>query len=124
MITVTKKTQDLTEGIMALCEGAKQDYYRYATRGVPGDITGYQKEQYDSWDDKTQIKNGKKYIKVIQEHRVFAFIVKEAGGIISDYPSGVFNLSSGRILACSPSIEKEFKKELDNVSPFNKNLYT
>jgi len=53
-----------------------------------------------------------------------AIIVKEAGGTISDYPSGEFNLSSGRILACSPSIEKEFKKELDNVSPFNKNLYT
>ena len=53
-----------------------------------------------------------------------AIIVREAGGTISDYPSGEFNLSSGRILACSPSIEKELKKELDNVSPFNKNLYT
>jgi len=53
-----------------------------------------------------------------------AIIVKEAGGTISDYPSGEFNLSSGRILGCSPSIEKELKKELDNVFPFNKNLYT
>ena len=53
-----------------------------------------------------------------------AIIVKEAGGIISDYPSGEFNLSSGRILGCSPSIEKELKKELDSISPFNKNLYT
>ena len=52
-----------------------------------------------------------------------AIIVKEAGGIISDYPSGEFNLSSGRILACSPSLEDELKKELDNVSPFKKNLY-
>ena len=33
MITVTKKTQDLTEGIMALIEGAKEDYFRYSTRG-------------------------------------------------------------------------------------------
>ena len=53
-----------------------------------------------------------------------AIIVKEAGGIISDYPSGKFNLSSGRILACSPTIEGEIRKELDNVSPFKKNLYT
>ena len=53
-----------------------------------------------------------------------AIIVKEAGGIISDYPSGEFNLSSGRILACSPSIENELKNELDKVSPFKKNLYT
>ena len=53
-----------------------------------------------------------------------AIIVKEAGGIISNYPTGKFNLSSGRILACSPSIENELKKELGNVSPFNNNLYT
>tara|TARA_Y100001970_G_C14102547_1_gene786301 strand:+ start:273 stop:1121 length:849 start_codon:yes stop_codon:yes gene_type:complete len=53
-----------------------------------------------------------------------AIIVKEAGGIISDYPTGEFNLSSGRILACAPSLEDELKKELDNVSPFKKNLYT
>ena len=53
-----------------------------------------------------------------------AIIVKEAGGIISDYPSGEFNLTSGRILACSPSLEVELKKELDNVSPFKKDLYT
>jgi len=53
-----------------------------------------------------------------------AIIVKEAGGIISDYPSGIFNLSSGRILACSPSLENELNNELDKVSPFKKNLYT
>jgi len=53
-----------------------------------------------------------------------AIIVKEAGGIISDYPSGEFNLSSGRILACSPTLEEELRKQLNNVSPFNENLYT
>ncbi len=53
-----------------------------------------------------------------------AIIVKEAGGIISDYPSGEFNLSSGRILACSPSLENELRKELNNVSPFDESLYT
>ena len=53
-----------------------------------------------------------------------AIIVKEAGGIISDYPSGVFNLSSGRILACSPTLEEELRNELNNVSPFKENLYT
>ena len=39
---------------------------------------------------------------------------------ISDYPSGEFNLSSGRILACSPSLENELKNELDKVSPLKK----
>ena len=53
-----------------------------------------------------------------------AIIVKEAGGIISDYPDGPFNLQSGRILACSPSLENEIKSELKNVSPLDKNFYT
>ena len=53
-----------------------------------------------------------------------AIIVKEAGGIVSDYPNGAFNLSSGRILACNPDLEKELKLQLRNVSPFNKQLYT
>ena len=53
-----------------------------------------------------------------------AIIVKEAGGIVSDYPKGLFNLNSGRILACSPSLEKELKLELKNVSPLNKQHYT
>jgi len=53
-----------------------------------------------------------------------AIIVIEAGGIVSDYPEGPFNPSSGRILACNPNLENEIKLELNNVSPFNKNLYT
>ena len=53
-----------------------------------------------------------------------AIIVKEAGGVVSDYPNGEFNLSSGRILACSPKLEKELKLELSKVSPLNKEHYT
>ena len=53
-----------------------------------------------------------------------AIIVKEAGGYVSNYPNGEFNLCSGRILACNPKIEKEFKLELSKVSPLNKKNYT
>ena len=53
-----------------------------------------------------------------------AIIVKEAGGSVSDYPNGEFNLSSGRILTCSPKLEKELKLELSKVSPLNKQHYT
>ena len=53
-----------------------------------------------------------------------AIIVKEAGGIVSDYPSGEFDIGSGRILACSPNLEKELKLELSKVSPLNKHHYT
>ena len=53
-----------------------------------------------------------------------AIIVKEAGGVVSDYPKGKFNLSSGRILACSPKLENELKLELSKISPLNKQTYT
>ena len=53
-----------------------------------------------------------------------AIIVKEAGGVVSDYPKGEFKLSSGRILACCPKLEKELKLELSKVSPLNKQHYT
>ena len=53
-----------------------------------------------------------------------AIIVYEAGGIVSNYPIGELDINSGKILACSPSINNELKKELGKVSPFNKNLYT
>ena len=53
-----------------------------------------------------------------------AIIVYESGGVISNYPKGELDLNSGRILACSPTIEDELKKELDKVIPLNKNFYT
>ncbi|MDC3118687.1 inositol monophosphatase [Prochlorococcus sp. AH-716-K03] len=52
-----------------------------------------------------------------------AIIVKEAGGAVSNYPNGEFDLSSGRILACNPRLEEELKLELSKVTPFNKQLY-
>ena len=53
-----------------------------------------------------------------------AIIVSEAGGNISNYPKGNLDLNSGRIFACSPNIEKEFKEELSKVKPFQKNYYS
>jgi len=53
-----------------------------------------------------------------------AIIVKEAGGIVSNYPEGKLKLNTGKILACSPSIEIELKKELSQVTPLNNKFYT
>ena len=53
-----------------------------------------------------------------------SIIVYEAGGVITNYPTGDFDLKSGRICACSPSIEKELKEELSKVRPFTRESYT
>ena len=76
MINVNKTAKTLDEGIKNMMSGAKDDYIRMSTSGGK-ELTGYSKEQVDNWDSKTKISQGKKYIKVVQENGVFAFIVKE-----------------------------------------------
>ncbi len=50
-------------------------------------------------------------------------IVDQAGGSISDYPYGEFELTKGRVLACSPGIEKVLKNELAQVKPLQGDAY-
>ena len=74
MIKVDKTAKTLDEGIKNLMAGAKLDYSKWATLGGK-ELTGYAKEQVDSWDSKTKINNGKKYIKIVCNNSVAAFVV-------------------------------------------------
>ena len=46
-------------------------------------------------------------------------IVENAGGIVRDFEDGNFNLSNGKILACTPAIENEMLIELKKTKPIN-----
>ena len=50
-------------------------------------------------------------------------LVEMAGGIVSNYPSGDFDLNTGRILACNPKIQNELTKELEKIRPLTPNSY-
>ncbi len=50
-------------------------------------------------------------------------LVEMAGGVVSNYPSGDFELNSGRILACNPDIKNELLKELEKIRPLTTNSY-
>ncbi len=50
-------------------------------------------------------------------------LVEMAGGIVSNYPSGNFDLNTGRILACNPKIQNELTKELEKIRPLTPNSY-
>tara|TARA_R100001463_G_scaffold112069_2_gene167040 strand:- start:92 stop:454 length:363 start_codon:yes stop_codon:yes gene_type:complete len=76
MIKVDKSADNLNDGIKNLMAGAKEDYLKWSTTGGK-ELSGYCKEQVDKWDSKTSVRPGKKYIKIVQENGVFAFIVKE-----------------------------------------------
>ena len=77
MIKVSQKCKTLDEGIKFLMAGAKADYVAMSTSYGKKELTGYSLEQTDKWDSKTKIKEGKKYIKIVQDTGVFCFIVKE-----------------------------------------------
>ena len=50
-------------------------------------------------------------------------IVEMAGGIVSNYPSGNFDLNSGRVLACTPEIRNELINELKKIRPLTPESY-
>ena len=79
MIQVDKKADNLKDGITNMMLGAKNDYIRMSTSGGK-ELTGYSKEQDDNWDNKTKVSEGKKYIKIVQDTGVFAFVMKEDSG--------------------------------------------
>ena len=77
MITVNTTAKNLEEGIKIMMDCAKKDYERLSTSNGKKELTGYSKEQVDKWDSLIKVSQGKKYIKVVRENGVFAFIVKE-----------------------------------------------
>ena len=50
-------------------------------------------------------------------------LVELAGGTITNYPNGDFDLKSGKILATSPDIHKELLHELSKVIPLEGHTY-
>ena len=77
-VIATAKTLD--EGVKNMMAGAKEDYKKWSTSNFNKELTGYSKEQYEKWDTLTRVSSGKKFIKIVQENGVFAFIVKEDDG--------------------------------------------
>ena len=106
MTIVNQTAKTLDEGIKNLMAGAKADYVKWSTLGGK-ELTGYCKEQVDSWDSKTKISQGKKYIKIVQENGVFCFIVKEdfkhfvKGDILkaAGFNAPALNQARGNVLA-------------------------
>ena len=80
MILVDKKSDTLEQGINNMMAGAKDDYVKMSTSNGKKELVGYSKEQVDNWDNKTKVSQGKKYIKVVQDTGVFAFVMKEDSG--------------------------------------------
>ena len=76
MTMITKTAETLQDGITNMMAAAKEDYAKWSTSGGK-ELSGYSKEQVEQWDNKTKIKEGKKYIKIVQDTGVFCFIVKE-----------------------------------------------
>ena len=106
MIQVDKKADNLKDGITNMMLGAKDDYIKMSTSGGK-ELTGYSKEQVDNWDNKTKVSEGKKYIKIVQDTGVFAFVMKEDSGHLkkgdilkaAGYNKPTLNSARGNVLS-------------------------
>ena len=103
-VIATAKTLD--EGVKNMMAGAKEDYIQMSTSYGKKELVGYSKEQVDLWDSKTRVSSGKKYIKIVQDTGVFAFVVKEdfkhfkKGDILkaAGYNAPALNSARGNVL--------------------------
>ena len=106
MTFVKENAKTLDEGIKNLMAGAKLDYERMSTSNGTKELTGYSKEQVETWDNKTKVMPGKKYIKIVQDTGVFCFIAKEdfkhfkKGDILkaAGYNAPALNSARGNVL--------------------------
>ena len=113
MIMVKETAKTLDEGIKNLMAGAKLDYERMSTRNGQTELTGYSKEQVETWDNKTKVMPGKKYIKIVQDTGVFCFIAKEdfkhfkKGDILkaAGYNAPALNSARGNVLSGNYAIQ-------------------
>ena len=113
MIKLEKSAKTLDEGIKNLMAGAKLDYERMSTRNGQTELTGYSKEQVETWDNKTKVMPGKKYIKIVQDTGVFCFIAKEdfkhfkKGDVLkaAGYNAPALNSARGNVLTGNYAIQ-------------------
>ena len=107
MTLVNKTAETLDEGIKNMMAGAKDDYAYW------GKDSDYGQRQLAEWDSKTKVTQGKKYIKVVQENGVFAFIVKKdfkhfkKGDILkaAGFNAPALNSARGNVLTGNYSIQ-------------------
>ena len=78
MYKVEQKADNLKDGIINMMNGAKNDYINMSTSYGKKELTGYSKEQVDNWS--WTLNDGQRYIRVVRDRGVFAFVVKEDSG--------------------------------------------
>ena len=61
--------------INKLLEDIKADFVRWASRGGEKELTGYFAEKVANYDDLLTVKEGTKYIKIINDGSVWGFVV-------------------------------------------------
>jgi hypothetical protein len=92
MIKVEKTAKTIDEGIKNMMDAAKVDYEKFSMSVDKGTLSDYSKEELDNWDKKIKLMNGKKFIKVIRENGVFAFVCKD------DVPAPFTTFKKGDVL--------------------------
>ncbi len=112
MIQVDKTANTLDDGIKNMMAGAKDDYQRWSSN-AHGEQSQWAKDSVAEWDSKTKVSMGKKYIKIVQDTGVFAFVMKEDSGHLkrgdilkaASYNKPALNSARGNVLTGNYAIQ-------------------
>ena len=111
MYKVEQKADKIGSGIQNMIQGAKKDYINMSTSYGRKELTGYSKEQVDNWS--WTLNDGQRYIRVVRDRGVFAFVVKEDSGKFkkgdilkaAGYRAPARNSARGNVLECNYAIQ-------------------
>ena len=67
---------EFEQAVLKLTKAIKTDYIRFATRDGEKELSGYMLDQVTNFDETTEVKDGRKYVKIIRDNTVWGFIVK------------------------------------------------
>lgn len=131
MIIIKNNAKTLDEGIKNLMSGAKEDFKQWSTDKL-GQISNYSIGELDNWDSKIKISQGKKYIKIVRDRGVFAFIMKEdsdnfkKGDVLkpAGYNKPALNKPRGNVLTGNYPIQWTGPIYLDKYAPLYLNKTT
>ena len=73
---VIKRLEKMQRQIETLLQTIKLQYVDFAVRASKGEeMSDYFKESIQTFDDKLEVKEGKKYIKILRDRSVWGFVV-------------------------------------------------
>ena len=77
--------ENMNEAISHLISVMKTDYQRWLVRGDGKSLSDFAQEELDKFEDSVEVREGRKYIKIIRDKQCWGFIVNTDQDFLFNY---------------------------------------